>query len=85
MPDFFHEIAQSGLVAGVDEAGRGPLSGPVIAAAVIYRYKFFNKKFLKKIDDSKKLKPDERQYLVSKIRKHSLSGRCCFSKRNREL
>ena len=53
MPDFSHEIAQSGLVAGVDEAGRGPLSGPVIAAAVIYRDKFFNKEFLKKIDDSK--------------------------------
>ena len=74
MPDFSYEIAQSGLVAGVDEAGRGPLSGPVIAAAVIYSNKFFNKAFLKKIDDSKKLKPNERQSLVSKIRKHGLSG-----------
>ena len=74
MPDFSHEIAHSGLVAGVDEAGRGPLSGPVIAAAVIYRCKSFDKEFLKKIDDSKKLKPEERQYLVSKIRKYGLSG-----------
>lgn len=38
MPDFFHELRHHpGLVAGVDEAGRGPLAGPVVAAAVILR------------------------------------------------
>ena len=38
MPDFAHElIHHPGLVAGVDEAGRGPLAGPVVAAAVILR------------------------------------------------
>ncbi len=37
MPDFNHELrhAMRGPVAGVDEAGRGPLAGPVVAAAVI--------------------------------------------------
>ena len=36
MPDFAHElIHHPGLVAGVDEAGRGPLAGPVVAAAVV--------------------------------------------------
>ncbi len=35
MPDFSHESLHSGPVAGVDEAGRGPLAGPVVAAAVI--------------------------------------------------
>lgn len=35
MPDFSHERAHAGPVAGVDEAGRGPLAGPVVAAAVI--------------------------------------------------
>jgi ribonuclease HII len=36
MPDFAHELRHHpGLVAGVDEAGRGPLAGPVVAAAVI--------------------------------------------------
>ncbi|WP_288412970.1 ribonuclease HII [uncultured Sphingomonas sp.] len=35
MPDFSHEARYSGPVAGVDEAGRGPLAGPVVAAAVI--------------------------------------------------
>ncbi|BBF69451.1 ribonuclease HII [Sphingomonas bisphenolicum] len=38
MPDFCHEMRyHPGLVAGVDEAGRGPLAGPVVAAAVILR------------------------------------------------
>ncbi|MCR0983065.1 ribonuclease HII [Roseomonas populi] len=35
-PDFALESAHSGPVAGVDEAGRGPLAGPVLAAAVIF-------------------------------------------------
>jgi ribonuclease HII len=39
MPDFSHELHHhqmtGGLIAGVDEAGRGPLAGPVVAAAVI--------------------------------------------------
>lgn len=35
MPDFSHEARFAGPVAGVDEAGRGPLAGPVVAAAVI--------------------------------------------------
>jgi ribonuclease HII len=35
MPDFSREMALGGRVAGVDEVGRGPLSGPVMAAAVV--------------------------------------------------
>ena len=36
MPDFTLELAAGGRVAGVDEAGRGPLAGPVLAAAVVF-------------------------------------------------
>ncbi len=36
VPDFSRELAAGGLVAGVDEAGRGPLAGPVVAAAVVF-------------------------------------------------
>ena len=35
-PDFSLELAHGGVIAGVDEAGRGPLCGPVVAAAVIF-------------------------------------------------
>ena len=35
-PDFSLELARGGIVAGVDEAGRGPLCGPVVAAAVVF-------------------------------------------------
>ena len=37
MPSLEMELAAGGRVAGVDEAGRGPLAGPVVAAAVVLR------------------------------------------------
>lgn len=36
MPDYSHESQAGGRVAGVDEVGRGPLAGPVLAAAVVF-------------------------------------------------
>ena len=35
-PDFSLELTHGGVIAGVDEAGRGPLCGPVVAAAVVF-------------------------------------------------
>ena len=51
------------LVAGVDEAGRGPLAGPVVVAAVILPPHCF----LPKINDSKKLSPKAREALYEQI------------------
>ncbi len=51
------------VVAGVDEAGRGPLAGPVVAAAVILDYKKTPKELLLGLDDSKKLSPARREEL----------------------
>jgi len=51
------------LVAGCDEAGRGPLAGPVVAAAVILD----PNKIPRGIDDSKRLTADERERLFDKI------------------
>ncbi len=51
------------LVAGVDEVGRGPLAGPVIAAAVILPEGFS----LLGVDDSKKLSPKQRDRLYDQI------------------
>lgn len=51
------------LVVGVDEAGRGPLAGPVVAAAVVLPLDAV----LKGLDDSKKLSPAKREELFPKI------------------
>lgn len=51
-------------VAGVDEAGRGPLAGPVVAAAVILEAGTR----IRGVDDSKRLTPDERKALDAVIR-----------------
>lgn len=57
------------LIAGVDEAGRGPLVGPVVAAAVILPVNYINKD----INDSKKLTEKKREELFNIIKKDALS------------
>ncbi|MGQ9560558.1 MAG: ribonuclease HII [Candidatus Oleimicrobiaceae bacterium] len=52
-----------GAVAGVDEAGRGPLAGPVVAAAVIFPPEVF----IPGVDDSKRLGPRTRERLYQEI------------------
>jgi ribonuclease HII len=61
----------SGLMAGVDEAGRGPLAGPVVAAAVILD----ELKPIRGLNDSKKLTAKRRDALFDEIRARAL----CFS------
>jgi ribonuclease HII len=51
------------IVCGVDEAGRGPLAGPVVAAAVVLD----PKRIPKGIDDSKRLTPERREELFEQI------------------
>ncbi len=62
-PDLLLEMAVTGRVCGVDEAGRGPLAGPVVAAAVILD----PRRVPEGIDDSKKLKAAERERLFALI------------------
>ncbi|MDB5403931.1 MAG: Ribonuclease [Rhodopila sp.] len=59
MPDLSMELAAGGRVAGVDEAGRGPLAGPVVAAAVILPANP-PLELAALLDDSKKLTADQR-------------------------
>jgi ribonuclease HII len=61
-------LAKRGLVAGVDEAGRGPLAGPVVAAAVV-----LCKPRPAGLDDSKRLSEERREALERPIRR-----RCAF-------
>ena len=64
MPGLKHEKLCLAPVVGVDEAGRGPLAGPVVAAAVILP----GRGIPRGIDDSKKLSPAERARLHDRLR-----------------
>jgi ribonuclease HII len=66
-----HRLWRSGVqhIAGVDEAGRGPLAGPVVAAAVI----FPTTVRIPGVDDSKKLTPLKREELFNEIHVHAIS------------
>jgi ribonuclease HII len=63
------------LVAGVDEAGRGPLAGPVAAAAVILD----PRRVPKGLADSKILTAEERERLYAAIKRHALAVAIAFS------
>jgi ribonuclease HII len=73
MPDFAHEILFGRLdgkvVCGVDEVGRGPLAGPVVAAAVILPPDF-PEDIRVRIKDSKKLSALSRENLYEPLRTH---------------
>ncbi len=60
-------------VAGVDEVGRGPLAGPVVAAAVILPDKIGPRSRLRQLRDSKVLKPEKRDELFELIHQRALS------------
>lgn len=61
MPSFRFELRCEGLVAGIDEVGRGPLAGPVVAAAAVIDRARAARKLLRMIDDSKKLTLEQRE------------------------
>ena len=65
MPDLVLERSLPGPVAGIDEAGRGPLAGPVVAAAVILPPRGLPGALARRIDDSKKLPPALREELFA--------------------
>jgi len=68
---FEKEATQKGYrdIAGIDEAGRGPLAGPVVSAAVILSPVIQ----LTDVNDSKKLSPKKRARLYEKIYVHAVS------------
>lgn len=68
---FEDELFQKGItyIAGIDEAGRGPLAGPVVAAAVILK----KGAKLKYVDDSKKLTEKQRQKALIEIKEHAIA------------
>lgn len=69
--EYENKLYQEGLtyIAGVDEAGRGPLAGPVVAAAVILK----KGAKLKYVNDSKQLTEKQREKALEEIKKHAVS------------
>ncbi len=76
MPDFaledsaLTEIGPDALIAGVDEVGRGPWAGPVVAAAVILKREYVPDG----LDDSKALGKARREALFEAIQEHAIIG-----------
>lgn len=66
------------LIIGVDEAGRGPLAGPVHVGAVVFEEGFFldgaEDAWWRQLDDSKKLTDKKREELYDLIREHALAS-----------
>ncbi|MFC2083483.1 ribonuclease HII [Bacteroidota bacterium] len=61
--DVSHLTKKIKLLAGIDEAGRGPLAGPVVAAAVIFDKRIY----IKDVNDSKKISENKRERLYDEI------------------
>ncbi len=70
MADFSLEDKYEGIVCGLDEVGRGPLSGPVVAACVIIPAKKRTLSFVSEITDSKKISAKKRNELYDYIVTH---------------
>lgn len=62
------------ILVGIDEAGRGPMAGPLVVSGVVFPYGYENKE----LDDSKKLTEKKRESLFSLIKKDALWYNICF-------
>lgn len=70
MPDFSIEDSYQNadvIICGVDEAGRGPWAGPVVAGAVVLDRTKISDALISSLDDSKKLKPAKREELFNAL------------------
>lgn len=71
MPNLVLEQQYEGPVCGIDEAGRGPLAGPVVAACVYIPQEY---EFLKSVRDSKKMTAIQREAMFTEITRHCAFG-----------
>ncbi len=75
MPDFAIENSLNKLTAGIDEAGRGPWAGPVVAGAVVFLDRAVEKTLLDGLDDSKKLSAKKREMLYQLLFEEEKKGK----------
>jgi len=78
MPDFELEDKCAGIVCGIDEAGRGPWAGPVVAGAVIIKDRNLHPDLLNGLDDSKKLSAKKREKLYNLLFEEEKAGKVCI-------
>ena len=74
IPNFCIENTAGDLVAGIDEAGRGPWAGPVVASAVILDQATLPQELRLGLDDPKKLKSEKRKSLFHILQHHADIG-----------
>lgn len=66
---FQREFCGSGLVAGLDEVGRGPVAGPLTVAAVVLP----DNPFIEGLNDSKQISPEKRERIAKEVKKIALA------------
>lgn len=72
MYDFDKSFGEYNIVVGVDEVGRGPLAGPIVAASVILDLNSLDEELILGLNDSKKVSEMKRTELSEKIKEKSL-------------
>lgn len=73
MYNFDKSFGDYEIIAGVDEVGRGPLAGPIVACAVILNLDVLEENLILYLNDSKKLKPSKREELAEIIKEKALA------------
>ncbi|MGL5150006.1 MAG: ribonuclease HII [Clostridium sp.] len=84
MYDFDRSFGEEKIIAGVDEVGRGPLAGPIVACAVVLDLNVLDDELILEINDSKKLSEKKREEL-SEIIKNKAVAYCISLSDNTEI
>jgi ribonuclease HII len=79
MPDYALEAALGGMVCGIDEAGRGPWAGPVVAAACVIDITQLPTFLRTSLDDSKKLSAKKREVIFAALEEEAGLGSLHFA------
>ena len=77
MYEFDKSFGNYNYIAGVDEVGRGPLAGPIVACAVILDLNVLDDELILYLNDSKKIKESKRSELAEQIKEKAIAFKIC--------